>query len=143
MVHPKLVAPKSDQYRFRPQVTALDGACLYPPCQGGSHGCAWAMLTAIFSHAAEPKMLCIIEGDSWCGLRDCFTRRVPIAVAVGSNSWPICGRLIFCLPKRKAHRPLKDGFHSYNHNLKRNAFLGVRDSEYDVVEMGLRFMSRA
>jgi hypothetical protein len=36
-----------------------------------------------------------------------------------------------------------DGLHSYNHNLKRNAFLGVRDSEYDVVEMGLRFMSRA
>jgi len=30
MVHPKLVAPNSDQYRFRPQVAALDGASLYP-----------------------------------------------------------------------------------------------------------------
>ena len=25
MVHPKLVAPNSDQYRFRPQVAALHG----------------------------------------------------------------------------------------------------------------------
>jgi hypothetical protein len=50
-----LAAAKTIDYGRRPHGRRMfiPSAVLFPQCQRGSQGCAGAMLTAIFSHAAE------------------------------------------------------------------------------------------